>query len=59
MKAFVEHHGKKRIARGFTCAEVLDANLTLDDIKHLNIPLDSRRKTKYKFNIDFLKNLKK
>ncbi|MBW2969698.1 hypothetical protein KY309_01525 [Candidatus Woesearchaeota archaeon] len=59
MRATVEHRGKKRKARGYTAEEVFEAGLTCKQFEELRLQWDSRRKTKYKENIEQLKSLAK
>ncbi len=56
--AIVEHRKKKRKARGYTAAEIVEAGLTIQDLAKHNIRMDPRRKTKYAENVKKLKELK-
>jgi len=59
MQVYVEHRGIKRKARGFTCKEIKEAGITCQQFCALKLPWDSRRKTAYKENIEYLKKLEK
>jgi len=54
--------GKKRYGRGFSREELKEAGLSLKEALKLKIPIDLRRKTKYKENVtavkEFLKSKK-
>jgi ribosomal protein L13E len=55
--------GKKRYGKGFSREELKKARLNLREALKLNIPIDSRRKTAHKENVNtikgFLKSKKK
>jgi len=59
-QAYVVHRGIKRKARGFTCSEAEEAGITTcEQYSVLQLPWDSRRRTKYAENVSYLKGLKK
>ena len=49
---------KKRKGKGFSLKELKEANLDIKKAKAFKIPIDKRRKSAHKENIEFLKNLK-
>ena len=59
-QAYVVHRGVRRKGRGFTCEEAEEAGITTcQEFEALRFPWDSRRRTKYKENVDYLKSLSK
>lgn len=57
MNAVVEHRGKKRNARGFSIAEVVEAGLDWKDLPRLKVRIDKKRSSVYKENVKSLKEL--
>ena len=57
--AYVTHNGQRRKARGFSCAEIVEAGLTCQQYDALRLQWDSRRSSSYKENVETLKKLEK
>ena len=55
LKPVIKHRGKKREGKGFSLKELKGAKLNRQKAKKLKIPIDVRRKTVLKENIDILK----
>jgi len=53
----IPRKGKPRLGRGFSLLELKEAGLSLQKAKKLDIPIDKRRKSVYKENIEALKKL--
>ena len=47
-----------RHGRGFSKSEVEKTGITIQDLRHLNLPLDKRRTSSHKINIEILKKVK-
>lgn len=54
----VNHRGKKRKARGYTAAEIVEAGLTVQDLAKHKLRMDPNRRTTYAENVKELKKLK-
>lgn len=54
--AMVYSKDKKRAGKGFSRKELKAINLTVREALKLKIPVDTRRKTMYKENVEALKN---
>lgn len=46
-----------RVGRGYSISEIKEAGLTLKLAKQLNIPIDVRRRSTHKVNVDNLKKI--
>ena len=56
IKAIItKHNGRQSTGRGFSLNELKEACLTLQDAKQIGIPLDVKRKSVHKENIETLK----
>lgn len=53
----IHHSQKLRQGRGFSRIEIVNAGLTLKDVKCLHIPYDKRRKSSHSWNIERLKSI--
>lgn len=45
-----------RVGRGFSLKELEEAGISLRDACKLGIPIDKRRRSKHKWNVEALKN---
>jgi len=57
LEAEVKSSRGKRKGRGFSRIEIDNAGLTMEDVKHLHIPYDKRRKSSHSWNIGSLKSI--
>ena len=55
LRANVKCQGGKRKGKGFSRKEVTKAGIAIEDVKHLHIPYDNRRRTSHSWNIENLK----
>jgi ribosomal protein L13E len=55
LRANVKCQGGKRKGKGFSRKEVTKAGIAIEDVKHLHIPYDNRRRTSHSWNIKDLK----
>ncbi len=51
------HRGKLRQGKGFSRIEIVNAGLTMEQVKSLHIPYDKRRKSSHSWNIERLKSI--
>jgi len=57
MRPYVKGGSGMKKGRGFSRQEIIEASVTLNDIRCLHIPFDKRRKSTYLENIEILKSL--
>jgi len=55
LRANVKCQRGKRKGKGFSRKEVTKAGIAIEDVKHLHIPYDKRRRTSHSWNIKYLK----
>ncbi len=48
---------RKRIGRGFSLEEIKQAGISIKEAKARGIPIDKRRKTAHKWNVEALKKI--
>jgi len=55
MQAMIMHDGVARAGRGFSCKELVEADLTCEQAYALKVPMDRFRKSSHKANVELLK----
>jgi len=59
IEPIVRRRARERTGRGFSIPELAEAGLNTGEARQLGVPVDQRRGTSHKVNIETLKNLVK
>jgi large subunit ribosomal protein L13e len=56
IKAVIKmHNGKKKASKGFSPNELKEAGLTRQEARHIGFPVDGKRKSTHKENVETIK----